>query len=78
MVAITEDTLRAARISEGEFRQEAAILLFEKGLPLMKAAEVAQMDRFAFQHLLASREIPLHYAAEDFDADLDALKSLGA
>ena len=78
MVAITEDTLRAARISESEFRREAAILLFEKGLPLMKAADVAQMGRLAFQHLLASREIPLHYDAEDFDADLDALKSLRA
>lgn len=76
MVAITEDTLRAAHISESEFRQEAAILLFEKGLPLMKAAEVAQMERLAFQHLLASREIPVHYDAEDFDADLDALESL--
>ncbi len=78
MVAITEDILRAACISEAEFRREAAILLFEKGLPLMKAAEVAQMDRLAFQHLLASREVPLHYDAEDFEADLDALKSLGA
>lgn len=76
MVAITEDTLRAARISEGEFRREAAILLFEKGLPLMKAADVARMDRLAFQHLLASREIPMHYGVEDFDADLDALQSL--
>jgi predicted HTH domain antitoxin len=76
MVAISEDTLRAARISEAEFRQEAAILLYEKGLSLMKAAEVAQLDRFAFQHLLASRDIPVHYDAEDFDADLDALESL--
>ncbi len=76
MVAITEDTLRAARISESEFRQETAVMLFRKGLSLMKAAEVAQLDRFAFQHLLASRESPVHYDAEDFDADLDALQSL--
>lgn len=75
MVAITEGILRAARTSESEFRQEAAILLCEKGLPLMKSAEVAHMDRFAFQHLLASREIPVHYDADDFDADLDTLVS---
>ena len=76
MVAITEDTLRAARISEDEFRREAAILLFQKSLPLMKAAEVAQMDRLAFQHLLKSRHIPMHYRIEDFDDDLDALQAL--
>lgn len=76
MVAISESTLRAAHISEGEFRREAAILLFEKGLPLMKAAAVAEMDRLAFQHFLASREIPIHYDTDDFDADLDALQSL--
>ena len=76
MIAITDDTLRAAHISEREFRQEAAILLFERGLPLMKAADVAEMDRHAFQHLLASRSIPVHYSADDFDADLDALRAL--
>ncbi len=76
MVAISEDTLRAARISEDEFRREAALLLFRKGLPLMKAAAVAQLDRLAFQHLLASRQIPVHYNADDFDADLDALNAL--
>ena len=76
MVAITDDLLRAARVSEREFRQEAALLLFQKGLPLMKAAELAEMDRFAFQHLLASRQIPVHYDARDFDHDVEALRSL--
>ncbi|MGI9174010.1 MAG: UPF0175 family protein [Rhodothermales bacterium] len=76
MVAITDDILRAARVSEQEFRQEAAVLLFKKGLPLMKAAELAEMDRFAFQHLLAGRQIPVHYDADDFDQDVRALQSL--
>ena len=76
MVAITDDLLRAACISEREFRQEAAVLLFQKGLPLMKAADLAEMDRFAFQHLLASRQIPVHYDADDFDHDVRALQSL--
>ena len=51
-------------------------MLFQKGLPLMKAAEFAQMGRFAFQHLLASREIPVHYDVDDFDHDVDALQAL--
>ena len=76
MVAVSDDVLRAARLSEDDFRREAAVMLFQKGLPLMKAAEFAQMDRFAFQHLLASREIPMHYGIEDFDHDVEAAQSL--
>ena len=76
MVAITDEILKAAHISETEVRQEIAVLLYAKGLPLMKAASFANMDRFAFQHLLASREVPLHYDTDDFDHDVKALKSL--
>lgn len=76
MVAITDEILRAAQISEDEFRREAAVLLFQKGLPLMKAADLARMDRLAFQHLLASRQIPVHYDVDDFDHDIESLQSL--
>lgn len=76
MVAITDDLLRATNISEEELRQDLALLLFQKGLPLMKAAELTEMDRFAFQHLLAAHRIPVNYDADDFDRDLDALQSL--
>lgn len=76
MLMITEELLKAAHVSESEARQEIALMLFQKGLPLMKAAQFAQMGRFAFQHLLASREIPIHYRIEDFDHDVQALQSL--
>ena len=76
MVSIPEDILKAAQISETELRQEIALLLYQKGLPLMRAAQFAQMDRFAFQHLLASKQIPIQYDIDDFKHDVKALKSL--
>jgi predicted HTH domain antitoxin len=30
-----------------------------------------------FQHLLASRGIPVHYDVAEFEADLDTLRELG-
>lgn len=76
MVAITDDILRATSVSEGEMRRDVAVMLFQKGLPLMKAADFAGMDRFAFQHHLAALRIPVHYDSADFDRDLDALQSI--
>jgi predicted HTH domain antitoxin len=35
------------------------------------------MSRIQFQHLLASREIPVHYGVEEFDQDLHTLRELG-
>ncbi|MFZ4702338.1 MAG: UPF0175 family protein [Candidatus Methylumidiphilus sp.] len=35
------------------------------------------MSQYRFQHLLASREIPLHYDIDDFESDLAALTDAG-
>jgi predicted HTH domain antitoxin len=35
------------------------------------------MNRLQFQHLLASRDIPVHYDVEDFKQDLETLRGLG-
>jgi predicted HTH domain antitoxin len=37
----------------------------------------AGMTVWAFQQLLGSREIPVHYGLDDYEADLSALKELG-
>ncbi len=75
---IPDDVLHAARMTEGELRQEVATLLFEREkLTLAQAADLAQMPRVQFQHLLASREIPIHYGVEEFDQDLHTLRELG-
>ncbi len=77
-IVISEDILYATRMTKAEFLQEVAILLYEKGkLSLGKASKLAQMGRIQFQLLLASRQIPINYGIEDFEADLKTLHDLG-
>src|SRR3989304_727756 len=64
-------------MSEEELRQEIAVLLFQKEkLTLARASRLAGMDRLQFQHLIASRQIPVHYDESDFDEDLTTLIEL--
>jgi predicted HTH domain antitoxin len=77
-VTIPDSVLDAARMTESELRQEIAVLLFHsEKLTLAQASRLAEMDRLAFQHLLASRGIAVHYDVEDFEEDLQTLWSLG-
>lgn len=76
MVAITKEIIQAAHVSEAEIRQEIAVLLYQKGLSLMKAADFAQMNRIKFQHLLASKGVPIDFKIEDFEHDVAVLTSL--
>jgi predicted HTH domain antitoxin len=58
-------------------KQEIAVLLFQKEkLTLGQASRLAGMSQLHFQHLLASRQIPLHYDVADFEADLNTLQEL--
>ena len=45
-------------------------------LPLSQASHLAELPLLRFQHLLASREIPVHYGVADFEADLATLDTL--
>ena len=75
---IPDEILQAARMTPEELKQEIAIFLFHKGkLTLGQASRLAGMSRLRFQHLLASREIPLHYDIADFEEDLKTLRELG-
>ena len=77
-VIIPDDLFQATRMTEEELRQELAILLFQKDkLTLAQASRLSGMDRLRFQHLLASRQIPVHYDVEDFEDDLKALREAG-
>jgi predicted HTH domain antitoxin len=77
-VTIPDEILQTARMTEEELRQELAVLLFQKErLTVGQASRLAEMDRLRFQHLLASRGIPMHYDVEDFEQDLATLRSLG-
>lgn len=77
-LTIPDDILHATKMSEDELMQEIAVMLFQKEkLTLEQAAHLARMSQLQFQHLLASRQIPVHYDVADFDDDLQTLKELG-
>jgi len=76
-VTISDELLHSMRMSEGELKQELAVLLFQKDkLTLAQAAAVAGMSRLQFQRLLASRQIPVHYDVADFEEDLRTLNEM--
>jgi predicted HTH domain antitoxin len=76
-VTITDDIVRATHLTDAEFVQEIAIYLYEQGrLTLGQASQLAKMPQLRFQHLLASRDIPVHYDEQDFADDLATLRTL--
>lgn len=77
-IIIPDEILTATRMTESELKQEIAVLLFQKEkLTLAQAGRFAGMHRVAFQHLLASRQIPVHYDVEDFEQDIKNLREIG-
>ena len=76
-VVISDDFLQSAKIAPQEFKQEIALSLFSRAkLTLAQAAVFAEVNRITFQHLLASRNIPIHYDKSDFDQDLKTVEAL--
>ena len=76
-LVIPDEILQATRMSEAELGQEIAVLLFQKEkLTLGQASRLAEMGQLQFQHLLASRQISVHYDVEDFEVDLKTLRKL--
>ena len=77
-VVIPDEILHTAHMTEAELKQEIAVMLFEKEkLTLGQASHLAGMNQLQFQHLLASRQIPVHYDVEDLEADIKTLRKLG-
>ncbi len=77
-VIIPDEILHTTQMSEAELKQEIAVMLFEKQkLTLGQASRLSAMNQLQFQHLLASRQIPVHYDVEDFEADIKTLRELG-
>lgn len=74
---LPDDILHATRMTEEELRREIAVLLFQREkLTLSRASRLAGMSRIEFQHLLASRQIPIHYDVSDFEEDLKTLRDV--
>jgi predicted HTH domain antitoxin len=77
-IEIPREVLHAARMTPRDMKRELAIYLFQQGrLSFGKAREMAGMTVWAFQQMLASREIPVHYDLEDYEEDLRTLRELG-
>ena len=77
-IEIPREVIHATRMTPEELRRELAIYLFQQGrLSFGKAREMADMTAWAFQQLLGSRGIPVHYDLEDYQEDLATLKELG-
>jgi predicted HTH domain antitoxin len=77
-IEIPREVIHATRMTPQEIKCELAIHLFQLGkLSFGKAREMAGMTVWAFQQLLGSREIPVHYYLEDYEEDLSTLRELG-
>lgn len=77
-LVIPDEILQASRMSGDELKREIAVLLFQKEkLTLGQASRLAGMTQLQFQHLLASRQIPIHYDVREFEDDLNTLRGLG-
>ncbi len=77
-LVISDEILYATHMTEAEFWPEIAILFYQKEkLSLGKASKLARLGRIHFQFLLASRQIPINYGIEDFEANLKTLRSIG-
>ncbi|GIV76618.1 UPF0175 family protein [Litorilinea aerophila] len=77
-IEIPREILHATRMTPQELKVDLAILLFQRGkLSFGKAREMAGMSVWAFQQLLGSQGIPVHYDVEEYDEDLQTLRELG-
>lgn len=63
---ISEKLLFSTRMSKQEMAMELAVIMYDRGsLPLVRAAEFAEMDCDRFRHLLLSRGINLKPEVRD-------------
>ena len=76
-LVIPDEILQATHMSAAELTLEIAVLLFQREkLTLGQASRLAGMSQLQFQHILASRQIPVHYDVAEFEEDLRTLQEL--
>ena len=78
-IEIPGEVVHAARMTPEELKRELAVHLFREGkLSFGKAREMAGMTAWAFQQLLGSRDIPVHYDVQDYLEDQAAVDALAS
>lgn len=76
-VTLPDDLLQSTKMTESELKTELALALFQQErLTLGQAALLAGLSQLDFQHILASRQIPLHYGIDAMEQDLQRAKRL--
>ncbi len=76
-LTIPDEVLHSARMSPAELRREIAVMLYrDEKLTLAQASRLAEMPRLQFHHLLASRDVLMHFDESDLEQDLATLRSL--
>lgn len=71
---IPREVLHGTRMTEDDLRRELALRLYEQGkLSFGKVREMTGLSLWAFQQLLGSQDIPVHYDVADYEQDLATL-----
>ncbi|MCD4811482.1 UPF0175 family protein [bacterium] len=77
-IEIPREVIHTTRMTPQELKRELSVYLFQQDkLSFGKSREMAGMKVWAFQQLLGSRGIPIHYDVEDYEEDLATLGELG-
>lgn len=75
-LTVSDELLETAHLSEAELLREIAVTLFQQDrLSLGQAAAFAGLTQLDMQRILASRQIPLHYGADDLEHDLATVRN---
>jgi predicted HTH domain antitoxin len=77
-IEIPYEIIHTARMRPDELKCELAVSLFQQGkISFGKARELAGMNLWKFQQVLADRNIPVHYDENDYEEDLENLREIG-
>ena len=77
-LVIPDDILTASEMSETELKLEIAIVLYKREkISAGKASEWLGINLIEFRRELGKRGITINYDVEDFQADVETLRSLG-
>jgi predicted HTH domain antitoxin len=77
-LTIPDDILTASEMSEADLQLEVAIVLYKREkISAGKACEWLDMNLIEFRRELSKRGLTVNYDVEDFQADIETLRSLG-
>jgi predicted HTH domain antitoxin len=77
-LVIPDDILTASDMTEADLKLEVAIVLYKREkISAGKACEWLRLNLVEFRKELGKRGLTINYDVEDFQSDLDTLRSLG-